>query len=52
MEDEIDKKELKKQIKQALKYLIAEGLVVKVGKKYRMKTPKEQEKELKKLLKG
>lgn len=43
-------KELKKAIKQTLDYMIAEGMVVKIGNEYRLKTKKELQKELHKLL--
>ena len=44
------KKEQEEYVQQKLNYLIAEGLVVKVGNKYRKKTKKEQQQELKKIL--
>jgi hypothetical protein len=46
----LPKKEQEQYIQHQLDYLIAEGMVVKVGKKYRRKTKKEQKQELEKLL--
>lgn len=46
----LTKKEQEEYVQQKLDYLIAEGMVVKVGNKYRKKTKKEQQQELKKLL--
>jgi isocitrate dehydrogenase len=43
----ISKKETRRLVKNALDYLIAEGVVVKIGNKYRMKTKKEIARELK-----
>lgn len=40
-------KEKKKAVKETLKYLIAEGFVVKVGSKYRLKTKEELSNDLK-----
>jgi ABC-type amino acid transport substrate-binding protein len=38
--------ELKQQVRYALKYLLEEGVAVKIGNKYRLKTQKEIAKEL------
>jgi len=46
------KKELKEAIQLSLKYLIEEGVVLKEGKKYRLKTKKEIKKELNDILSG
>jgi hypothetical protein len=43
----LTKKETREMVKTALNYLIAEGVVVKKGNKYRMKTKKEIAQELK-----
>lgn len=43
----LTKKETRVLVKNALNYLIAEGVVVKTGHKYRMKTKKEIAQELK-----
>ena len=40
-------REKKKAIKDALKYLLTEGFVVKIGNKYRLKTKKELNSDLK-----
>jgi len=45
----LTKKETKKQVKKALDYLLAEGVIVKIGHRYRMKTKKEIETELKEI---
>jgi hypothetical protein len=45
----LTKRETKKQVKKALDYLLTEGVVVKVGHRYRMKTKKEIEAELKEI---
>ncbi len=39
-------KQQRQKVKQALEYLIAEGFVVKVGNKYRLKTEEEIAKEI------
>ncbi len=44
------KEEIEEQVKRALDYLIAEGMVVEEDGLYRMKTPEEQEEELEALL--
>ena len=46
----LPEKEQEQYIQHQLDYLITEGMVVKVGQKYRRKTKKEQQQELKKLL--
>jgi len=51
-EDEIDDEELRRQIVASLEYLIAEGMVVQVGDRYRLKTKKEIRKELKDIENG
>jgi hypothetical protein len=45
-------KETQRLVKLALDYLITEGVVVKVGHKYRLKTKQEIQEELKKIEMG
>jgi len=52
MKKQNNKKETERLVKHALDYLIAEGVVVKVGHRYRMKTEQEIQKELKRIEKG
>lgn len=40
------KQEVKKNVEHAIKYLLSEGVIVKEQKKYRIKTKKEIEQEL------
>jgi len=42
--------ELEIIVKKKLDYLIAEGIVVQIGEKFRLKTQKELDKEMRKLL--
>ena len=51
-EENLDEDELKRQIVASLQYLIAEGMVVQEGDRYRLKTKKEINKELKAIEKG
>ena len=51
-EDDIDQDELRDQIVASLQYLMAEGMVVQVGDRYRLKTKKEIRKELKDIEEG
>lgn len=45
-EDELDPDELRRQVSASLNYLIKEGMVVKIGDRYRLKTQEELRKEL------
>jgi hypothetical protein len=47
-----DQQEIENQVRHALAYLMAEGVVVEENGLYRMKTAEEQERELELLLKS
>jgi phage antirepressor YoqD-like protein len=42
--------EVEKAVRQSIKYLLEEGVIIKVGSKYRLKTKKEINKELEDIL--
>lgn len=49
-EDTLFDGEVEKAVKHSIKYLLEEGVIVKVGNKYRLKTKKEINKELNDIL--
>ena len=50
-EDNIYGEELEEVVKHSLKYLLDEGIVVKTGNKFRLKTQKEIDQDLQSILK-
>lgn len=48
--DPLFEKEVEAAVKQSVKYLLDEGVIVKVGNKYRLKTQKEIRKEINDIL--